>query len=74
MDWVEGPTAIKINDEWIVYYDLYRDHRYGAVKSRDLKNWETITDKLNFPKGARHGTVIAVSDEVLAGLGLKTRQ
>ncbi len=67
-DWVEGPTAIRINDEWIVYFDLYRDKRYGAVKSSDLKNWEPVTDKLVMPAGARHGTVFTVSDEVLSRL------
>lgn len=67
-DWVEGPTVARINNEWIVYFDMYRDKRYGAVKSADLRKWETITDKLSMPAGARHGTVFAVSDDVLARL------
>ena len=73
MDWVEGATIIKINGEWIVYYDMYRDHRYGAVKTRDWKMWETITDKLDFPKGVRHGTVFAVSDAVMGRLRVSWR-
>jgi PelA/Pel-15E family pectate lyase len=67
-EWVEGPTAARVNNEWIVYFDMYRDHRYGAVKSPDLKNWETITDKLSMPAGARHGSILTVSDDVLARL------
>jgi PelA/Pel-15E family pectate lyase len=67
-EWVEGPTAARVNNEWIIYFDMYRDHRYGAVKSRDLKNWETITDKLSMPAGARHGSVFTVSDQVLGRL------
>jgi PelA/Pel-15E family pectate lyase len=67
-DWVEGPTAARGDNEWVVYFDMYRDHRYGAVKSADLKNWETVTDKLLMPAGARHGSVFTVSDEVLARL------
>ena len=67
-EWVEGPTAARVNNEWIVYFDMYRDKRYGAVKSADLKNWETVTDKLSMPAGARHGTVFTVSDAVLARL------
>src|SRR5262249_13125292 len=55
-------------NEWVVYFDMYRDKRYGAVKSADLKNWETITDKLSTPADARHGTVFTVSDRVLAQL------
>jgi PelA/Pel-15E family pectate lyase len=72
-DWVEGPTAIKVNHEWIVYFDLYRDKRYGAARSADLKNWEMVTDKLAMPAGARHGTVFTVSDEVLSKLTLAWR-
>jgi hypothetical protein len=71
IDWVEGPTTLRIDGEWIVYYDMYRDHRYGAVKSRDLKTWQDITDKLQFPQGARHGTVLTVSEDVLARLRLR---
>jgi PelA/Pel-15E family pectate lyase len=67
-DWVEGPTATRVNNEWIVYFDMYRDKRYGALKSADLKNWETVTDKLAMPAGARHGTVFTVSDEALERL------
>ena len=72
-DWVEGPTAIKINHEWVVYFDLYRDKRYGAARSADLKNWEMITDKLTMPAGARHGTVFTVSNEVLSKLTIAWR-
>jgi PelA/Pel-15E family pectate lyase len=67
-DWVEGPTAARVNNEWVVYFDMYRDKRYGAVKSADLKNWAPVTDKLSMPAGARHGTVFTVSDGVLAQL------
>ena len=67
--WAEGPTAIKIGDEYIVYYDMYRDKKYGAVRSKDLKTWENISSQLAFPPGTpRHGTVLAVPPEVVARL------
>ncbi len=59
--WAEGPTAIKIGDEWVVYFDKYRDHQYGAVSSKDLVNWTDISHKVSFPKGTRHGTVLMVT-------------
>lgn len=59
--WAEGPTAIKIGRNWIVYFDKYTEHKYGAVASADLINWTDISDKISFPKGARHGTVFTVS-------------
>lgn len=59
--WAEGPTAVKINGNWIVYFDKYIDKKYGAVSSRDLGTWEDVSDRVTFPEGARHGTVFLVS-------------
>lgn len=61
--WAEGPTILKIGNEWIVYFDKYTNHTYGAVKSTDLVQWEDISDKISFPKGVRHGTVFVISRE-----------
>lgn len=62
--WAEGPTPIKIGDWWIVYFDKYVDHKMGAVRSKDLKNWEDISGQISFPEGTRHGTVFKVSPEI----------
>ncbi|QJD95241.1 glycoside hydrolase family 43 protein [Mucilaginibacter robiniae] len=59
--WAEGPTAIQIKGKWIVYFDRYRDHRYGALTSDDLKTWTDISDQLSLPQGIRHGTVFKVT-------------
>ena len=59
--WAEGPTTLRINGEWIVYFDKYRDHKYGAVQSPDLKNWTDISDKISLPNGIRHGSIFKVS-------------
>lgn len=61
--WAEGPTALKIGRQWIVYFDKYRDHKYGAITSGDLVHWEDISDRVSFPDGVRHGTVFAISRE-----------
>lgn len=58
--WAEGPTVINIGKDWIVYFDKYTEHKYGAVKSSDLKTWTDISDQVSFPKGIRHGTAFAV--------------
>ena len=67
-DWVEGPTAVKIGEHWMVYFDEYTRHRYGTIRSTDLKTWEPVTEALSFPDGARHGTILTVSDEILEKL------
>jgi alpha-L-fucosidase 2 len=59
-DWVEGPTAITVGGETLVYFDVYREHHYGAMRSRDLKTWEDVTAEISLPAGVRHGTMITV--------------
>lgn len=61
--WAEGPTVIKIKGNWIVYFDKYTEHKYGAVLSSDLRQWTDISDKVSFPKGTRHGTVFTITKE-----------
>jgi hypothetical protein len=66
--WSEGPTAIRIGQEFLVYYDAYRDKHYAASSSRDLKTWEDVTSKMSFVPGMRHGTVVAVPGSLVARL------
>jgi len=51
-----------------VYFDKYRDHKYGAIRSKHLKAWKDVSDKVNFPKGMRHGTVFKVSEMVFKAM------
>lgn len=63
--WVEGGTAIKIGEWWHLYYDIYRDHRYGVIRTKDFTAWEDLTEQLVMPKGIRHGTVLRVPRAVV---------
>lgn len=67
-NWVEGPTALKAGDVWRLYFDCYKEGHYGAAESHDGKAWTDITDKLQMPKGMRHGTAFSVSPEIYARL------
>jgi beta-xylosidase len=62
--WAEGPSSIKINGTWYVYFDKYMEKKMGAVISKDMKSWEDISEKINFPDGVRHGTVF-IADQKL---------
>jgi len=62
--WAEGPSSVKNGGIWFVYFDKYVEKKMGAVMSKDLKNWEDISEKITFPEGARHGTIF-VADEIL---------
>ena len=64
--WAEGPAPLFIGDTLYVYFDKYRDHRYGAVRSLDHgETWEDVSDQVSFPKGIRHGTAFAVDASVI---------
>jgi len=66
--WAEGPTVVKIGDDWLVYFDKYRDHKYGAISSKDLKEWKDVSDKISLPSGIRHGTIFTISKEAFLKL------
>lgn len=62
--WAEGPTAIKVGDKWLVYFDKYTEHKYGLVTSSDLVVWADESDQLQMPGGVRHGTAFEVNEKV----------
>jgi predicted GH43/DUF377 family glycosyl hydrolase len=66
--WAEGPTGIKIGKEWFVYFDKYRDHKYGVLVSEDLRNWTDKSDQLVVPRGMKHGTVFRAPKNVVDAL------
>lgn len=71
--WVEGPTALRIGEYYVVYFDAYKERHYGAMRSRDLQTWEDVTAKLKMPDEGtplrmRHGTVIEVPGKIVTRL------
>ncbi|MBO4658561.1 MAG: glycoside hydrolase family 43 protein [Prevotella sp.] len=67
--WCEGPAPLFVGDTLYVYYDMYRNHRYGAVRSLDHgKIWEDVSPQLQMPQGIRHGTAFRVDERYLAPL------
>jgi beta-xylosidase len=66
--WAEGPSAIKVGEEYRVYFDKHMLNAIGLVRSRDLVHWEDVSDKVVFPKNARHGCIVAVPSAVIKEL------
>jgi hypothetical protein len=58
--WTEGPTAYRSNGEIVVLFDRYRENRFGAVASSDMRTWHDISDQIELPAQASHGTVVPV--------------
>lgn len=67
-NWVEGPAPLQVGEYIYVYFDRYREGKYGAVRSKDGKTWEDVSGLVSFPKGTRHGTAFKVSETVLDNL------
>jgi len=59
---------LKVGDDWLVYFDAYRQKIYGAMKTRDFKTFTDVTQEVSFPAGHKHGTAIKVPREILDGL------
>ena len=66
--WAEGPAPLQVGDYVYVYFDKYRDKKYGAIRSTNLKDWEDVSDSITFPKGIRHGTAFTVTETVFRQL------
>jgi len=65
--WVEGPTLLKVGDEWWLYFDRFRlrANRFGLATSKDLLHWTDRTGAVKTPPEARHGTVFRAPRAVL---------
>ncbi len=66
--WAEGPTVLKKQNKWIVYFDKYVDHSYGAVESADLTHWKDVSSRISLPKGIKHGTILQITKAELEPL------
>lgn len=66
--WAEGPTALEVGEYVYVYFDKYRDHQYGAIRSKNMVEWEDVSDQVLFPEEARHGSVFKVKEDILLNL------
>src|SRR5215203_4538428 len=61
----EGPTVAKVDDDYVVYYDQYREKIYGAMKTKDFLTFTDITKEVSLPQGHKHGTIFMVKKKTL---------
>ena len=67
-NFTEGPTFAKVGDDYVVYYDQYRDKIYGAMKTKDFKSFSDVTKEVSLPQGHKHGTIFTISKNELKRL------
>jgi len=60
---VEGSGIFKLNnsDDYILMYDMYRNHRYEFQRSKDLFNFTQTPESFTKNFNPRHGTVINIT-------------
>jgi hypothetical protein len=64
----EGPSVAKAGDNWLIYFDAYRNKTYDAVSTNDFKTFTDINDKIVIPEGHKHGTIFKVPEKILKEL------
>ncbi len=65
---IEGPTALKNGNKFLIYYDVYRKFMYGASATTDFKKFDDQTALVKVPQGHKHGTIFKVPFPVLDNL------
>jgi len=71
-EFTEGPTVAVVGGEYYIYFDSYREKKYGAVKTSDFKQFEDASGDVSVPVGHKHGTVVSADWGVVEKL-LKER-
>jgi len=66
--YTEGPSAVKVKDNWLIYFDSYRKKTYDAVSTKDFVHFENIDAKVSIPEGHKHGTIVPVKKKVVKKL------
>lgn len=61
----EGPTSLKLGDDWLIYFDSYGTKSYGAVRTRDFQTFTNVSSEMTFPEGLKHGTIFTATKKDL---------
>lgn len=67
-EFTEGPTVAKVGAEYYIYFDGYRAHKYGAVKTSDFRTFTDASDEVSVPAGHKHGTIVMTDKKTLKRL------
>jgi len=69
----EGPSFVKLKDEWLIYFDAYRKKTYDAVSTKDFKTFSNANDRIRIPAGHKHGTIVTVNKKFVRSLVKKMK-
>ena len=69
----EGPSVVKLKNEWLIYFDSYQKKIYEAVSTKDFKEFRNVTIEVQVPEGHKHGTIVPVKRKTVRHL-IKTTE
>lgn len=64
----EGPSVLRLKDEWLIYYDAYKKMTYDVMLTKDFITFKDISQEVKIPPGHKHGTIFTVNKRVLKQL------
>ncbi len=67
-EFVEGPSVVRMDDSYLVYFDMYRKHIYGAVRTADFISFTDVTSEISIPHGHKHGTIFRAPASIVKTL------
>jgi len=67
-DFTEGPTVLKLDNKYLIYYDSYRDKTYNAMMTEDFKTFKDVSSQISIPEGHKHGTIFKTTEKILRKL------
>ena len=56
----EGPTVVKLGNQWLIYFDSYQKKIYEAFSTTDFQQFANVTNEVLLPQGHKHGTIVPV--------------
>ncbi|TGE24226.1 arabinosidase [Hymenobacter aquaticus] len=65
-NFTEGPSVLALPDkQWLIYYDAYKEKRFGVMKTADFKTFTDVSNQTSVPPGHKHGTVFMAPRKTL---------
>jgi beta-xylosidase len=61
----EGPSVVKVKDQWLIYYDAYRKKSYDVSRTTDFIHFESVNQLIQIPTGHKHGTIVKIEKKKL---------
>ncbi|WP_346857844.1 glycoside hydrolase family 43 protein [uncultured Draconibacterium sp.] len=73
-NFMEGPTVLKLENKWLIFFDAYRKKTYDAVETSDFKTFTDISSKVHLPEGHKHGTIFKTNQSILDNIIQKSEE